>query len=134
MESITHFEGEIFAGRTTFSPALLHGAVEAAASRVDGVIRLKSDFGFALKNLFRRGYSKKGLVIRPVGYNIIVIEICVIVKFGQSANDISYRIQEATLDTARNKNLTDKVIRRVDVRICGVEMPKESTGEVTNGK
>jgi len=125
MESITHFEGEKFVGRTTFSPALLHGAVAVAASRVDGVVRLKSDFGFAFKNLFRRGYSRQGLVIRPVGYNIIVIEICVVVKYGQSANDISYRIQEAALDTARNKNLTDKVIRRVDVKICGVEMPKE---------
>jgi len=124
MESIAHFEGERFAGRTSFSPALLHSAVAVATSKVDGVVRLKSDFGFAFRNLFRRGYSRQGLVIRPVGYNIIIIEICCVVKFGQTANDISYRIQEAALDTARNKNLTEKVIKRVDVRICGVEGSK----------
>jgi len=123
MESIPHFEGERFAGRTSFSPALLHSAIVVAASRVDGVARLKSDIVFRLRNAFRRGHTRQGLVIRATGYNVIAIEICMVVKFGQSANDISYRVQEAVLDVARNKNLTDKVIRRVDVRITGIDKP-----------
>ena len=121
MDSILHFENETYIGRTHFSPALLRYAVQAAAQRVEGVDRLKTDLYFCLKHLFRN--TAGGVAIRKVSYNAIIIEICLVANLNYSSADLSYRVQEAVLNAAQNKNLTDKKIRRVDIRICDVVAP-----------
>lgn len=120
MDSIVHFENDQFAGRTDFSPALLADAAYAAANRVEGVAAIRPDLGFSLRNWLRRGAWRRGLVIRPYGYNTIVVEVCLVTRQGYSAADISYRVQESILNAFANQGLTDKKIKRVDVRIAGV--------------
>ena len=121
MENLHHFDEDsgICIGRTSFSPHLLCSAILAAASRVEGVAKLKPDFGFLLRHLFRGG--NRGVVVRPVGYNSVVIDICLVAQSGYTSAELSYRVQEAVLAVAQNKSLTDKRIKRVDVKIVGVE-------------
>ncbi|MCL2846335.1 MAG: Asp23/Gls24 family envelope stress response protein [Firmicutes bacterium] len=122
----THYENGVYTGSMYFSKTLLCSAVAAAAGRVEGVVRLKSDFWFVLRNLLRRGMGRRGVVVRPVGYNTIVIEVCFVCEIGYSSADLSYRVQEAVLSVAQNKSLTDKRIKRVDVRICGAAAAQPS--------
>jgi len=96
-------------------------ALVAACKRVDGVARLKSDFSFRIRNLFRRIHG--GLAVKKVNYNTIIIEVCLVSVSGYTAADLSYRIQEAVLAVASNKNFTELRVKRVDVRICDVERP-----------
>jgi len=124
MEPIDHFENGRHVGRTNFSQGLLISSIEAAVKRVDGVARLKSDSGFRFRNLFSPSAWRSGVAVRSVGYGVIVLEVCVQVHHGYAAADLSYRIQEAVLSVAQNKNITDKRIKRVNVRICDVIIPK----------
>lgn len=123
MESKPHYDSDSgkFIGRTNFRPTLLGDAVAIAVSQVDGVDRLRSDWIFWLKHMFRRG-SARGVVIRNVGSDSSVIELCVQAIYGHTAADLSYRIQEAALSTANA--MTDKKIKRVCVRIIGASIKK----------
>jgi len=129
MEPIPHYEKDKYIGSTHFSTGLLISSVEAAVKRVEGVVRLKADSGFRFRNLFSSSAWRKGVAIRNVGYGVIVLEVCVNILHGYSAADISYRIQEAILGVAQNKNITDKRIKRVNVRIGNVVTPREQAVE-----
>ncbi|MCL2755829.1 MAG: Asp23/Gls24 family envelope stress response protein [Firmicutes bacterium] len=121
MESIVHRDNNgKWIGSTNFSKSLLVSAIEAAVKRVDGVVRLKGGFWFFLRNFFGTLALRRGVAVRKVGYGIVVIEVCVVVSDGYTAADLSYRIQEAVLNVAQNKNITDKRIKRVNVRIRDV--------------
>ncbi|MCL2587168.1 MAG: hypothetical protein FWE31_02910 [Firmicutes bacterium] len=113
-----------FIGRTHFSPRMFRDAIQIAAGRVDGVDHVCSDRWFRAAHwtrfLFRRNGSRGGVAIKKVDYTKLVIFVCVSVRQGYSSADIAYRVQEAVLDVACNKRLTDKKIKRVDVTICSV--------------
>ena len=121
MESIPHYceQSGKFAGRTCFSSGLFRDAVAVAIKRVEGVVALRSDIAFTLRALIRRG-TRKGLRIRPIGYSIVIIEACIVVAHGYAAADIAYRVQEAALQVAQSQGLSDKKIKRVDVKISNV--------------
>ena len=124
-----HFENDRFAGRTHFSKTMFRDAVALAAERIDGVEHVCGDKWFRLSHFprlaFRRNGSRGGVAIRAVGYNTVVIYVCLRAHAGYSAADIAYRVQEAVLDVAINKKLSDKKIKRVDVTICGVSKKSE---------
>lgn len=124
MEQKLFFEGTRFAGRTHFSPRLFSDAVHMAASRVEGVECVCASKSFWLAHLFRlltrRNGTHGGVAIRRVDYTKYNIYVCLSVLQGYSAADIAYRVQEAVLDVACNKNLTDRKVKKVDVTICGV--------------
>jgi len=118
MDSIVHFENDRFVGRTNFSPSLLRSAITAAVSRVDGVAAIRSDHGFRFRNMW--GRMRRGVAIKPVGYGTIAIEVCILARPGYTVADLSYRVQEA-IHSIMHKDITSKKVRRVDVRICGIE-------------
>ena len=120
-----HFENNRFVGRTSFSRSILRDAIVAATERVSGVAKVRPDFRFMLRNLFRRGRSR-GVVIRNVGYGVIVVDICVVIYSGYASSDIAYRVQEAALAIVSAQKLTEKSIRRIDVKICDVAKPLET--------
>ena len=125
MEQILYFEKDRFAGRTHFCRSMFRDAVHLAASRVEGVDHVCSDrwfrFWHLFRLLFRRNGTNGGVAIRAVDYNTYIVYVCLTAVHGYSAADIAYRVQEAILDVACNKRLTDKKIKRVDVTICGVK-------------
>ena len=130
MDSIVHFENDQFAGRTDFSPALLADAARAAAKRVEGVEKLRADLHFRIKNWLRLG-ARRGIAVRPMGYQAIVIDVCLVAQQGYTAADISYRVQEAILNAIANQGLTDKKIKRVDVKICSVRGTKNESQTIS---
>ena len=124
MEPIHHHENGKYLGETAFSKKLLISSIDAAVKRVEGVARLKSDSGFRFRNLFSPSAWRSGVAVRSVGYGVVVIEVCVQVHHGYTSADLSYRIQEAILGVSQNKNITDKRIKRVNVRIGNVVVPR----------
>jgi len=127
MDAILHFDNGKYVGRTSFSPAMLRTAIAASVVRVDGVAQLKCDMGFRFRNMFRPAVRKCGVLIRSTGFGSVVVEVCIVAKQGYLANDLSYRVQEAILNVVQNKDITDKKIKRVDVRIVDIEkQPKKS--------
>ena len=118
MDPIVYFEREKFRGRTSFSPRLLRDAITVAAQNTTGVHKTQSNFAFFMAAPLRN--NCRGVRIRPVGYNSLIVEICIVAKAGYTASDISYRIQEAVLGIAQAQKLSDRRIKRVDVKIANV--------------
>jgi len=125
MDPILHFDNGRYVGRTTFSPAMLRTAIASAVTRVEGVASMRCDLGFRFRNMFRPAVRRCGVMIRSVGIGSVIVEVCIVAKQGYLANDLSYRIQEAILGIVANKDITDKKIKRVDVRITDVERTKK---------
>jgi len=124
MDNIIHYENDKFIGRTSFHPKLLASAIAVAVRRVDGVERLRGDMNFFLRYFFRRR-RHLGLAIKPVGYKTIIVEISLVATYGSTAAELSYLVQEAALNVAQNKQITDEKIKRVDVRIIDIAQSKK---------
>ena len=105
MDSIFHFENERFVGRTNFKGGLMTNLVILSVKDVEGVLRMS-----------RRDY-KNGVRVKfkPEG---VTIDVSIWTKFGHSAADVSYRVQENILNVV--SGLIEDKIKNVNVRINGV--------------
>ncbi|MCL2229291.1 MAG: Asp23/Gls24 family envelope stress response protein [Firmicutes bacterium] len=118
MDSIVHFENERFIGRTRFHSGLLNNIVVLSVQNVDGVDRLSPDV-WKFRRIFRRSlFSGVDVTFELDG---VVIDVSICVKYGYSAADVSYRVQECVL-AAVGENIDGK-IKNVNVRISSVAKP-----------
>lgn len=116
MDTVVHTENDKYVGRTQFSSGLLKDAITLSVEEVSGVARLG-------KKVFSDKVKGRGIKIYAAedGRDLCVdAEICI--EYGYTAADVSYRVQEAVINTARQ--LTDRRIQRVNVFICGTKYRK----------
>jgi uncharacterized alkaline shock family protein YloU len=116
MDSIVHFENERFIGRTNFRSGLLNSLVVLSVQDIDGVAHM-SNHAWKFRRIFNRSL-RNGVDVR-FDYDGVVIEVCIWTKFGFSAADVCYRVQESVINVV--SGLIEDKIKNVNVRILGVE-------------
>ena len=120
MDSIVHVENERFVGRTNFRSGLLNSMVALSVNDVEGVTRLCPE-GFPVRRLFSRAVrSGVDVIFFDDG---VVVEACVKVRYGESAGQVCYRVQENVI-TVLESMIEDRV-KNVNVKIFDVEMEND---------
>jgi len=117
MDSTIHFENDKFIGRTNFKSGLVNNVVALSAMEVAGVAGLAKSFsGFTLKPFLKTDgvkitYDKDG----------VIIDVSILLQYGYSAADVSYRVQENVMNAAGS--MLDRKIKTVNVKIVNVYAP-----------
>ena len=118
MDSIEYYENEKFVGRTNFKSGLLNNYIVMAVKDVDGVARM----GHLVGKLFYKKYLNRNFkqgVHATFDFDGTVIDVAIWVKYGYSAADVSYRVQESIINAV--SGLIEGKVKNVNVRISGVE-------------
>jgi uncharacterized alkaline shock family protein YloU len=123
VDTIIHIENDKYIGRTKFFSNLLKDAISLSVKEVRGVARLgKKVFGD------KAAATTKGVKIyESDGGNEFSVDIDICIEYGYTVADVSYRVQEAVINTA--KQLSDKRISSVNIKICGTKVKKADNGE-----
>jgi len=117
MDSTAHFENDKFIGRTNFKSGLVNNVVALSVQEVAGVAGIAKSFsGFTLKPFLKTDgvkitYDKDG----------VVIDVSILLQYGYSAADVSYRVQENVISAAGS--MLDRKIKAVNVKIVNVYAP-----------
>jgi len=115
MDSIVHFENEVFVGKTNFHDGLLNSLVILSVKDVDGVLRMsRRDYKF--RRIFNKTL-RQGIKVK-FDSDGIVIDVSIWVKYGFSASDVSYRVQENVINMVHG--LIEDKVKAVNIRINGV--------------
>ena len=120
MDSIVHFENERFVGRTNFHSGLLNSLVVLSVKDVEGVAKMCSE-AFPFRRIFNRAL-RNGV---SVNFDLdgVVIDVWIWTYFGYSVADVTYRVQEAIINTV--SGLIEDKVKHVNVRINGVVQQKK---------
>ena len=116
MDSIVHFENERFIGRTNFHSGLLNSLVVLAVKDIDGVARMCLE-GYKFRRIFQKSL-RQGVRVDFEADGVLV-NVRIWTKFGYSAADVSYRVQESVINTI--SGLIEGKVKNVNVKISGVE-------------
>jgi uncharacterized alkaline shock family protein YloU len=115
MDSIKHYENNRYVGKTSFRDGLLTSLIVLSIKDVDGV-------AFLTERIQKHCFCRRHGVLVNFDFDGINFDITIGVKFGYSAADVCYRVQEAVMDVAAP--LVEGKIKNVNIKIAGV----------TNGK
>ena len=100
-------------GKTKFSRSLLRDALALCVREVPGVARVG-------KKLYVENIKSKGIfIIESPDATSLIVEIDLCIEYGNTVADVSYRVQEAVINTAAQ--LTNRRISKVNVFVHGTK-------------
>ena len=125
MDKIAYFdEGDRFLGKVNFHSGFLNSHIVLAVRDVEGVDRMCSD-AWKVRRLFRK--SLRAGVAVHLDFDGIVIDVCIWTKYGYSAADVSYRVQESVINVITDlEEDRTRNVKNVNVRINGVQQKEVS--------
>jgi uncharacterized alkaline shock family protein YloU len=121
MDSIKHFEDDRCIGRTNFHGGLLNSLVVLSVQDIVGVVRMAHN-PWKFRSLFNPSL-RSGVDVK-FEYDGVAVDVCIWVKYGFTAADISYRVQESVMGVVAE--LVNDKIKCVNVKIVGVEYGVQS--------
>ena len=110
-------------GNVYISEEVLSVISAAAAMEVEGVSGIASAAGKELTDLLGKKSVGRGARIQ-MQEDGIVVEICVLVKYGSSVQDVARAVQDAV--SANIESMSGLTVQAVNVTVGGISFPKEN--------
>ena len=104
-------------GAVLISEDVISTIVTHAVSEVDGVVSINSKPAAELADMIGKKWGK-GIRITVGEYNALLIDVDVIVTYGQSVVTIAAAVQTAIISAVQSLTAVDDVT--VNVHVCGI--------------
>ena len=123
-ESRDYFSQNADNGVIQVSEEVVASIAAMAALDVDGVCELAGSLGSEFAEMLGRKQISKGVRVESESDNSVNIDCDVIANFGVPVFELGRSVQQAI--RASLESVTGLTVNKINVNICGVDLPKES--------
>jgi len=121
--SLLNVSNETSLGKVEIAPEVIEVITGIAASEVSGVSSMRGNFATGVVERFGKKTHSKGVKVELTDRGIL-IDLYVVLNFGQSIPQVAQDIQTNIRETLKNMTALD--VEEINVHVVGIEMEKKT--------